>query len=602
MKSIFYFVKQIHSYAGKKLYINLLAMTMIGLLDGIGILLLIPMITMSGIVDIDASGTPVSGLFEFLQGIPSTLGLPLILGIFVLITIGQNLIQRQITIRNTKIQHGFFRHMRVETYHHIMHANWNFFIKKRKSDLIHIITAELARASAGTHSFLQFMASLIFTIIQIGLALWLSPSITFFLLLSGGVLLILNRKFLLRSLELGKRTFTLGQSYLAGINDQINGIKDIKSNTLEASRMDWFKMVTKSMQKEQEEYTILKTKSQLYYKVASSVLIAIFIFIAVNIFNAQAAQLMLIIVIFSRLWPKVAGIQGSLEQIASTIPAFQAVIAVQNESRAAKEFQDVDRNVEPINVEKSMNCRNVSFRYNTSQSTYALKDINLSIPANQMTAVVGPSGAGKSTLIDLLMGLNQPESGEVLIDGVPLTKDNLVSLRRAISYVPQDPFLFNDTVRENLQLVAPDASEEEMWEALEFSSAAEFVRKLPEGLDTLIGDRGIRLSGGERQRLVLARAILRKPSILVLDEATSALDTQNESKIQEALERIKGTMTIIVIAHRLSTIRNADQVIVLDAGKIIQQGGFTQLAKEKRSMFSNLLRKQMEIIHSQTPT
>ncbi|TWI58129.1 ATP-binding cassette subfamily C protein [Halalkalibacter nanhaiisediminis] len=133
-----------------------------------------------------------------------------------------------------------------------------------------------------------------------------------------------------------------------------------------------------------------------------------------------------------------------------------------------------------------------------------------------------------------------------------------------------------------------------MWEALQFSSAAEFVKKLPKDLDSLIGDRGIKLSGGERQRLVLARAMLRKPSVLVLDEATSALDTENEANIQAALERLKGKVTIIVIAHRLSTIRNADQVVVLDQGQVIQKGGFRQLAEEKRSVFSHLLQNQMK--------
>jgi ABC-type multidrug transport system fused ATPase/permease subunit len=599
MKHIVYFLKLIHAYAGKILYINLLAMLFISLLDGIGILLLIPMISMSGIVNIDATGTPLVGAFDFLQTIPSSIGLSVILGMFVLIVIGQNLLSRQITIKSTIIQHGFFRHLRVKTYDALLHADWRFFIKNRKSDLVHLMSAEIARASAGTHSFLQFLASLIFTCIQIGLAFWLSPTITAFVLASGLILLLFNRKFLKRSLELGNRQYTLGKSFLGGITDQINGIKDIKSNTLEGSRMQWFHKVTKSMEEEQIEYTRLKTTSQLYYKIASAVLIAGFIFLAVNLFNAQAAQLMLIIVIFSRLWPRVAGIQASLEQIATTIPALKAVIALQGECKNAREFTMNEENIQPLKINRGMECRDISFRYNSNEAKYALQNINLFIPANQMTAVVGPSGAGKSTLIDLLMGLNQPESGELLIDGVPLTSENLISLRRAISYVPQDPFLFNESIRENLQLVAPDASEAEMWEALGFSSAAEFVHKLPQGLDTLIGDRGIRLSGGERQRIVLARAILRKPSILVLDEATSALDTENESKIQEALERLKGKMTIVVIAHRLSTIRNADQVVVLNEGEIIQQGGFNQLAKEKRSMFSNLLSKQMELVHSQ---
>ena len=152
---------------------------------------------------------------------------------------------------------------------------------------------------------------------------------------------------------------------------------------------------------------------------------------------------------------------------------------------------------------KGLECQNVYFRYNQNQSTYALENINIQIPANHMTAIVGPSGAGKSTLIDLLMGLNQPEKGEVLIDGMPLTDENLLSLRKSISYVPQDPFLFNATIRDNLLMIEPNATEEEIWEALEFSSAAEFVKKLPQGLDTLIGDRGIRFLGEKGKELYL---------------------------------------------------------------------------------------------------
>ncbi|WP_416149853.1 ABC transporter ATP-binding protein [Salipaludibacillus sp. HK11] len=591
---VFYFVKQIHAYAGKVLYFNLIATILISLLDGIGILLLIPMISMTGIVNIDAGGTPIAGMFEFLQGIPATIGLPMILLIFVIISVAQNLLQRNITIREAKIQHGFFRYIRIKTYDSLLHANWRFFVLNRKTDIINILTAEIARASAGTHSVLQFSASLIFTFVHIGIAFWLAPAITTFVLLSGSILIFFNRTFLKRSLALGRRNFELGRSYLGGITDQINGIKDIKSNTLEDSRLDWYRSITKRMEHEQVEYTKLKTKSQLYYKIASSVLIAGFIFIAINLFQGQATQLLLIIVIFSRLWPRVAGIQASMEQIASMLPAFKEVIAMQEESKASVEFEAVDnQNVKPLKVERNIVYDHIFFRYN--KSDYALKDINITIPANQMTAVVGRSGAGKSTLIDLIMGLNKPEKGELLIDGTPLSKDNLISLRQAISYVPQEPFLFNESIRENLQLVKPDATEEEMWEALEFSSAVEFVSKMTEGLDTLIGDRGIKLSGGERQRIVLARAFLRSPSILVLDEATSSLDTENEEKIQQAIQRLKGKMTIIVIAHRLSTIRNSDQVIVLEEGEIIQTGEFGTLAKEKTSVFSNLLRNQIKL-------
>ncbi|WP_226038127.1 ABC transporter ATP-binding protein [Aquibacillus saliphilus] len=596
MQHILYFLKQIHAYSGKILYINMFAMMGISLLEGVGILLLVPMISISGIVDLGTGAIPIVGnLFSFLEGIPSSIALPSILAVYVLIVISQNVMNRQISVKNTIIQQGFLRHVRIETYSSLLRSNWDFYIKKRKSDLINLLTSEIARASAGTNSFLQFVASLVFTVIQIGLAFVLSPNITVFVLLCGLMLIFFNRKFLARSLELGNKNYELGRNYLAGITDQMNGIKDIKSNTLEESRLDWFSSITKRIQTEQVEYTKLRSTSQLYYKVASAILIAGFIFIAINMFSAQAGQLMLVIVIFSRLWPRVAGIQASLEQIATMLPAFKAVKALQQECRVSQEFTSKsDKSIKPLEIKKGIFCENISFKYNQDTEKYALNNVNLSIPSNQMTAFVGKSGAGKSTLIDLLMGLNQPQKGRVLIDDALLTSDNLVALRKSISYVAQEPFLFNTSIKENLTLVVPDATEEQLWSALEFSSAAEFVSKLPDGLDSLIGDRGVKLSGGERQRLVLARAILRSPSILVLDEATSALDTDNEAKIQEALERLKGKMTIIVIAHRLSTIRNADQVVVLDQGEIIQTGEFAQLANEKRSMFSHLLRNQME--------
>lgn len=594
MSDLFYFLRQIQSFAGKKLFVNFFAMVCISLLDGIGILLLIPMISMSGVIEVESSGQSVISLFSFLQDVPTEAGLAVILCLYLLIVISHNFFQRMITVQNAKIQHGFLRYLRVETYRAILQANWGFFIKNRKSDLINILTTEIVRTSSGTQSFLQFMSSLIFTLIQIGLAFFLSPAITLFVLLCGIILLVLNRKFLKTSIALGQRNYHLGKEHLAGITEQINGIKDVKSNTLEQSRINWYQMITKQILTEQVDYTKLKMKTQFYYRTASSIFLVIFIYFAINLFHAQVAQLMMIVLIFSRLWPRVAGIQGSLEQMATILPAFKAVKTMQNQCYEAKEINLENLNeIKPLEITQEMVCEQVSFRYHPT-SEFALKNINLTIPVNKMTAVVGRSGAGKSTLIDLLMGLNYPEKGNIVIDGVPLTSDMVIALRKAVSYVPQEPFLFNASIRENLLLLVPDATEESIWDALDFASAAEFVRKLPQGLDTRIGDRGIKLSGGERQRIVLARAILRKPSILVLDEATSALDVENEAKIQQSIERLKGRMTIIVIAHRLSTIRHADQVIVLDEGVIVQKGQYRQLAKDKRSVFGHLVSNQLE--------
>ncbi|EPC8421025.1 ABC transporter ATP-binding protein [Bacillus wiedmannii] len=597
MNHIIYFMKKLYSSAGKILYVNLFGMVLISLLEGIGIVLLIPMISMTGIINIDEETTFIAPVSRFLQDFPKTTSLASILGIYILIVLGQNLLQRNITLRDARTQQAFVRELRIETYSMILKAKWSFFLEKRKTNLINILTTELARVSYGVNLILQLLAAILFTFIQVGIAFLLSPQITIFVLVFGLLFLVASRVFIKKARILGGKTSELAKNYLSGITDHFNGIKDIKSNTLESSRIDWLQSITEKMSNEQMEYMRIRSSSQLFYKVSMAILIACFLLLSVSMFQAQSTQLLLIILIFSRLWPRFMTIQSNLEQLAASIPAFKSLWELQEECKEAVEMQDIHQQkyIKPICIEQGIECKDVHFRYNKQESLYALQNINVQIPINSMTAIVGHSGAGKSTLIDVLMGLIQPEKGQVLIDGTPLTTDNLLSLRRAISYVPQDPFLFNASIRNNLLMIEPNASEEEIWDALNFAAAAEFVQMLPNGLDTLIGDRGVRLSGGERQRLVLARAILRKPSILVLDEATSALDTENEVKIQSAIERLKGTMTIVVIAHRLSTIRNADQVIVLGKGEIVQKGEFNQLAKERKGVFRSLLGAQMEV-------
>ncbi|MGE1214840.1 ABC transporter ATP-binding protein [Bacillus toyonensis] len=597
MNYIIYFMKKLYSSAGKILYVNLFGMVLISLLEGIGIILLLPMISMTGIINTGEETSFIAPVYRILQNFPKTTSLISILGIYVLIVLSQNILQRNITLRDARTQQVFVRKLRVETYSMILKAKWRFFLEKRKTNLINILTTELARVSYGINLILQLLATILFTFIQVGLAFLLSPQVTVFVLGFGLLFLVASRVFIKKARILGGKTSELAKDYLSGITDHFNGIKDIKSNTLEGSRLEWFQSITKKMSSEQMEYMRIRSNSQLFYKISMAILIAFFIFLSVNMFQAQTAQLLLIILIFSRLWPRFMTIQSNLEQLAASIPAFKSLWELQQECNEAVEMQDIymQKHIKPICIKQGIECKDVSFRYNKQEALYALQNINVQIPINSMTAIVGHSGAGKSTLIDVLMGLIQPEKGQVLIDGTPLTTDNLLSLRQAISYVPQDPFLFNASIRENLMMIDSNVNEEQIWAALEFAVATEFVRMLPNGLDTLIGDRGVRLSGGERQRLVLARAILRKPSILVLDEATSALDTENEVKIQSAIERLKGTMTIVVIAHRLSTIRNADQVIVLGKGEIVQKGEFNQLAKERKGVFRNLLGSQMEV-------
>ncbi|TXC92349.1 ABC transporter ATP-binding protein [Metabacillus litoralis] len=595
MNELFYFLKRLYILSGKILYLNIVGMVLIGIFEGVGIFLLIPLIGLTGIVDVGYDYSSIFWLYSNFKEMPQTLGLIIVLGAYAFLIIAQSYFQRNQSILNAKIQQNFIRHLREETYNSILKANWGFFLKKKKTDLLNLMSLELNRVAGGTTLFLQFISSLIFTFIQLCLAFWLSASMTISLIILGSLLLIFSKTFVKKSKEFGEDTMLLSKEFIGGVTDHFNGIKEIKSNSLEENHINWFHNISGEIEKNILNIVRLKTLSQFVYKIVSALLIVTFVFVAIKVLKTQPAQLMLIIVIFSRLWPRLAGIQSNLEQLSSVLPSFKSFQDLQAECQIAKELEEENyKKIEPISILRGIECKHVSFKYQT-QSNYALKKINLYVPTNCMTAIVGPSGAGKSTLIDMIMGLNIPEEGQVLIDGNPLLKDNLLSLRKSISYVPQDPFLFNTSIRENMMIVNPQATEAQMWESLEFA-AADFVKNLPKGLDTKIGDRGIRLSGGERQRIVLARAILRNPAVLVLDEATSSLDTENEAKVQQALEQLKGKMTIIVIAHRLSTIRNAEQVIVLEEGRIVQQGNFNELAMDKKNVFGKLLGKQLEVM------
>lgn len=224
----------------------------------------------------------------------------------------------------------------------------------------------------------------------------------------------------------------------------------------------------------------------------------------------------------------------------------------------------------------SINLKDVSFKYEGAERD-ALKHISLSIPANKVTALVGGSGSGKSTLLGVVGRLYDPQEGQVLVGDVELSKLKLASWRKQLFVVTQETYLFFGTIRENLLMAKPGASEQELEDAIRDAAADTFIRDMPDGLDTLIGDRGVKLSGGQRQRLSLARALLAKPKLLMLDEATSQLDSETEKFIQESIQRLKGKMTLLIVAHRLSTIKEADKIYALQDGAVVESGDHASL-------------------------
>ena len=235
----------------------------------------------------------------------------------------------------------------------------------------------------------------------------------------------------------------------------------------------------------------------------------------------------------------------------------------------------------------------VTFRYPTRPEHKALHDFTLTVDPGETVALVGPSGAGKSTLFMLAQRFYDPDAGTVKLDGVPLPSADPAEIRGRMALVPQDAVLFASSARDNLRYGHWQASDEEIWEAARAANAEDFLQALPEGLDTYLGDSGARLSGGQRQRVAIARALLRDAPILLLDEATSALDAESERLVQDALERLMATRTTLVIAHRLATIRQADRIVVMDHGRIVEQGDHAALTKAG-GLYARLARLQFD--------
>lgn len=578
------FLSSVLEYAGKRAWVYFVLMILVGLTEGVGLFMLIPLLHLIGFGDGAASDSAsrfVKGFF-LKTGIPFTLAT--ILCAYMIIVSTFALVNRYLDVLIARISLGYIQSMQDRIYASFAGVEWLCSIRTSGADIIRVLTNDLIRLGAASRHMLDGIGVVALTLIYVGVVVCISPVMAFFILTSTALILVLLQPYNKQAHSLGvvfhKATSDL--YFVAG--EHVSGMKVARSYGLEAEHITRFSAITKEICDKGVRFMQVDSSTQMFHQIGATVALSVFFYVGAGLLAIPPSYLILLVLVFSRFSPKVSMIQHHAQFVNNCLPVYRAATLMLRRFEESNESPPASP-VKPLPLESSIRFDKVSFSYDVPKGPLALCGIDLVIPARSTVAVVGASGSGKTTLADLIMGLLSPTDGAVRIDENPLAGELVYNWRCSIGYVPQESFLFNDTIRRNLLLVQPAASEDELWEALENAAAAGFVRACPEGLDTMVGDRGVRLSGGEKQRIALARALLRKPAVLILDEATSSLDTENESQVLGAIERLHGELTMIVIAHRLSTIRRADNIVVLEKGRVVETGTFDSLSQKEGGQF-----------------
>lgn len=557
----------------------------VALTGSVSIVMLIPMLDLLEISVGDSSGMGM--LLQPFAGLSYLQRAGVVIGIFVVILLVRAILSAFASVRQNAYFERYEMKLRKDLHDAVAAANWETLSEKPGAELINLFLVQCRQARVCLQLSISLIASFFSAALQLAIALWMSLPVTVMALLVGGGFLLLFRPFLVKSKKFGEKALGITRNLYWEVQNQLNSIKEIRAYGVEEHHEQLFTNISQESYDVNLRNTQLRVVPQLCYSIAAAVLVALAFVYSVLVLDTGTAQLVILVYIFSRLWPLFSSWQGQLQSIQTSVPAYENIqTAIADLQQGIREPES---KVGVLPFSREVAFRGVGFTYQNGDEE-VLHDISFTLPYGSVTALVGPSGAGKSTTADLLLGLLRPTTGEIFIDDVALTEENMGLWRKAIGYIPQEPLILNTTVRENLLRFHPEATEDDMIAALKQSLAWHFVEKLPEGLDTILGDKGVRLSGGERQRIVLARVLMGKPRLIILDEATSALDYESETFIRETIRSLGAGTTVLVIAHRMATIRGADRAVVLENGRVAEQGPLQELLEKENSYLGGMVR------------
>jgi len=489
------------------------------------------------------------------------------------------------------VEQGIIMNLRNDVYRHISKLSLSFFNRTKTGMLISRITNDVNLLNGGVSAgFVTLIKNPLLILASLAIAFYLSWQLTlvaliilpFSLIIIGGIGLRLRKESVISQERMADVTTVLQET--------ISGMRVVKAFGMERFEVNKFAKETKRYFKALLKITRTRNlASPITEFLAALVAVGILWFGGTQVLRGQMlapeAFITFLLVIFSLMQPvkELSSVNNRIQEAVAAGERVFKIIDLKPEIANQRNFKKVD------GFRDSVRFQNVSFAYN--EKNKVLLGINLEVHKGEVLAIVGPSGAGKSTLVDLIPRFYDPIEGNILLDNVDIRELDLVGLRALMGIVTQETILFNDSVRNNIAYGLADTPLSEVIEAAKIANAHRFIEEMPQGYDTLIGERGVKLSGGQRQRLAIARAVLKNPPLLILDEATSSLDTQSELLVQQAIERLMKNRTSFVIAHRLSTILNADRILVLDKGEIIQQGTHNELI-EQTGLYRKLYKMQ----------
>jgi ABC-type multidrug transport system fused ATPase/permease subunit len=500
--------------------------------------------------------------------------------------------------------------IRQSLYRKFMTLPMAFYDKKRTGELVSRITSDVSLLqNTFTVSLSELFRQVLVLVVGIGLLFWKTWELTIFMLLTFPVLIIIIIIFGKYIRTLSKKT----QDALAKTNivveETLQALPMVKAFTnefFEAKRYKTQMNETVKLAITTAKYRGLFVSTLIFGLFLGIVLVIWYGTTLVSDGSITVGTLLSFVLYTMFIGGSVAGLGDVYGNIQRAIGASELVLDILDEESEQADQSEIQKNNQvkgnnittPIQGEIRIN--NLQFSYPTRSDIQVLKGVNMEIPAGNKVAIVGQSGAGKSTIVQLLLRFYNFQGGEITVDGKGIESYELSHFRNHIAIVPQEVILFGGTIRENIGYGKTDATDAEIKDAAEQANAWQFIQSFPEGLDTLVGERGVKLSGGQRQRVAIARAILKNPKILLLDEATSSLDAESELLVQQALDKLMEGRTSVIIAHRLATIRKADTIYVLDEGKIAESGTHEKLVQQENGIYANLIKLQFDLSENTT--